>query len=77
MRLHFLCFVIDCSTFKELFRSLSPYVSILFQIAGGVQALQDTIIQKDHRLSNAMICYGSFHVTLFVMHLASEGAIDK
>ncbi|XP_066470694.1 A-kinase anchoring protein 7 isoform X2 [Tiliqua scincoides] len=47
------------------------------KITGGVQALQDTIIQKDHRLSNAMIRYGSFHVTLLVMHLSSEGAIDK
>ncbi|KAJ6660076.1 hypothetical protein lerEdw1_018002 [Lerista edwardsae] len=42
-----------------------------------IEEENDTIIQKDHRLSNAMICYGSFHVTLLVMHLSSEGAIDK
>nr|XP_060609352.1 A-kinase anchoring protein 7 isoform X2 [Anolis sagrei ordinatus] len=47
------------------------------KISDGIHALQDTIIEKDGRLSKAMIHYGSFHVTLLVMHLSTEAAIDN
>ncbi|XP_062980744.1 A-kinase anchoring protein 7 isoform X2 [Elgaria multicarinata webbii] len=47
------------------------------KITDGIQALQDAIIQKDNRLSKAMVHYGSLHVTLLVMHLSSEAAIDN
>ncbi|KAM3856656.1 A-kinase anchoring protein 7 isoform 3-T3 [Vipera latastei] len=47
------------------------------QIIDGIQTLQNTIIQKDNRLSKAMIHYGSFHVTLLVMHLSNEEAISN
>uniref|UniRef100_A0A7M4ECJ8 A-kinase anchoring protein 7 n=2 Tax=Crocodylus porosus TaxID=8502 RepID=A0A7M4ECJ8_CROPO len=42
------------------------------KIIGGIQALQDIIVQKDHRLSEAMARYSSLHITLLVMHLSSE-----
>ncbi|XP_019375819.1 PREDICTED: A-kinase anchor protein 7 isoform X3 [Gavialis gangeticus] len=42
------------------------------KIIGGIQALQDIIVQKDHRLSKAMARYSSLHITLLVMHLSSE-----
>ncbi|XP_039386074.1 A-kinase anchoring protein 7 isoform X1 [Mauremys reevesii] len=42
------------------------------KITRGIQAVQDTVVQKDHRLSQAMVRYGSLHVTLLVMHLSSE-----
>ncbi|XP_070589623.1 A-kinase anchoring protein 7 isoform X1 [Erythrolamprus reginae] len=42
------------------------------KIIEGIQSLQNTIVQKDNRLSKAMIHYGSFHVTLLVMHLSGE-----
>uniref|UniRef100_A0A8C5SEF5 A-kinase anchoring protein 7 n=1 Tax=Laticauda laticaudata TaxID=8630 RepID=A0A8C5SEF5_LATLA len=47
------------------------------QIIDGIQTLQNTIIQKDNRLSKAMIHYGTFHVTLLVMHLSNEEAISN
>ncbi|KAJ7341930.1 hypothetical protein JRQ81_007977, partial [Phrynocephalus forsythii] len=47
------------------------------KIIDGVQALQNTIIQTDNRLSKAMIHYCSLHVTLLVMHLSSEEVIDN
>ncbi|XP_048346600.1 A-kinase anchoring protein 7 isoform X2 [Sphaerodactylus townsendi] len=47
------------------------------KIMDGIKALQDTIIKKDCRLSKAMVRYGSFHVTLLVMYLSNEEAIDK
>ncbi|XP_034274707.1 A-kinase anchoring protein 7 isoform X4 [Pantherophis guttatus] len=47
------------------------------KIIDGIQTLQNTIIQKDNRLSKAMIHYGSFHVTLLVMHLSNEEAISN
>ncbi|XP_063166163.1 A-kinase anchoring protein 7 isoform X2 [Candoia aspera] len=47
------------------------------KIIDDIQTLQNTIIQKDNRLSKAMIHYGSFHVTLLVMHLSSEEAISN
>ncbi|XP_067149824.1 A-kinase anchoring protein 7 isoform X4 [Apteryx mantelli] len=46
------------------------------EISGGVQAVQDTIIQKDHRLSKAMVHCGSLHVTLLVMHLSSKEEVS-
>nr|XP_056712209.1 A-kinase anchoring protein 7 [Euleptes europaea] len=47
------------------------------KIKDGIKALQDTIIKKDCRLSKAMVRYGSLHITLLVMYLSSEEAIDK
>ncbi|XP_018427728.1 PREDICTED: A-kinase anchor protein 7-like [Nanorana parkeri] len=37
-----------------------------------IQTIQDSVLQKENRLSRAMIPKGSYHITLFVMHLASE-----
>ncbi|XP_068087666.1 A-kinase anchoring protein 7 isoform X3 [Hyperolius riggenbachi] len=42
------------------------------KIHDDIQTIQDSILQKDNRLSKAMIPKGSYHITLFVMHLASE-----
>ncbi|XP_075780293.1 A-kinase anchoring protein 7 isoform X3 [Pelodiscus sinensis] len=42
------------------------------KITTGIQAVQDTLVQKDHRLSQAMVHHGSLHVTLLIMHLSSE-----
>ncbi|XP_060095400.1 A-kinase anchoring protein 7 isoform X2 [Heteronotia binoei] len=47
------------------------------KIMGDIKALQDTIIKKDCRLSKAMVRYGSLHVTLLVVYLSSEEAVDK
>ncbi|NXU53466.1 AKA7G protein, partial [Turnix velox] len=46
------------------------------QITDNIQALQNAIIQKDERLSKAMVRSGSFHVTMLVMHLSSEEDIS-
>ncbi|NXP16011.1 AKA7G protein, partial [Thinocorus orbignyianus] len=46
------------------------------QITLGVRALQDAVIQKDQRLSKAMVHPGSLHVTMFVMHLSNEEEIS-
>nr|XP_021396376.2 A-kinase anchoring protein 7 isoform X2 [Lonchura striata domestica] len=46
------------------------------KITGGIQAVQDAIIQKDQRLSKAMVRSGSLHVTMLVMHLSSEEEIS-
>ncbi|NXM94756.1 AKA7G protein, partial [Sylvia borin] len=46
------------------------------QITSSVQAVQDAIIQKDQRLSKAMVGSGSLHVTMLVMHLSSEEEIS-
>ncbi|XP_056343025.1 A-kinase anchoring protein 7 isoform X2 [Oenanthe melanoleuca] len=45
------------------------------KITGSIQAVQDAIIQKDQRLSKAMVRSGSLHVTMLVMHLSSEEEI--
>ncbi|XP_010141063.1 PREDICTED: A-kinase anchor protein 7 isoform gamma-like [Buceros rhinoceros silvestris] len=45
------------------------------KITGGIQAVQDAIIQKDQRLSKAMVRSGSLHVTMLVMHLSSKEEI--
>lgn len=42
------------------------------KIHDDIQTIQDSVLQKDNRLSKAMIPKGSYHITLFVMHLASE-----
>ncbi|XP_043920472.1 A-kinase anchoring protein 7 isoform X2 [Protopterus annectens] len=42
------------------------------KIIGGIQAVQDIILQRDHRLSKAMVTIGSLHITLLVMHLATD-----
>ncbi|XP_031408077.1 A-kinase anchor protein 7-like [Meleagris gallopavo] len=46
------------------------------EIAGNVRAVQDAIIQKDDRLSKAMVHCGSLHVTMLVMHLSSKEEIS-
>ncbi|NXB29545.1 AKA7G protein, partial [Eulacestoma nigropectus] len=46
------------------------------QITGSIQAVQDAIIQKDQRLSKAMVRSGSLHVTMLVMHLSTEEEIN-
>uniref|UniRef100_A0A8C3R725 A-kinase anchoring protein 7 n=1 Tax=Cyanoderma ruficeps TaxID=181631 RepID=A0A8C3R725_9PASS len=46
------------------------------KITGDIQAVQDAIIQKDQRLSKAMVRSGSLHVTMLVMHLSSEEEIS-
>ncbi|XP_064026265.1 A-kinase anchoring protein 7 isoform X2 [Pogoniulus pusillus] len=46
------------------------------EITGRIQAVQDAITQKDQRLSKAMVRAGSFHVTMLVMHLATEEEIN-
>ncbi|XP_075604209.1 A-kinase anchoring protein 7 isoform X2 [Balearica regulorum gibbericeps] len=46
------------------------------EITGSVQAVQDVIIQKDQRLSKAMVRSGSLHVTMLVMHLSNEEEIN-
>ncbi|XP_014811139.1 PREDICTED: A-kinase anchor protein 7 isoform gamma isoform X2 [Calidris pugnax] len=46
------------------------------KITHNVQALQDAILQKDQRLSKAMVGSGSLHVTMFVMHLSNEEEIS-
>nr|XP_028579255.1 A-kinase anchoring protein 7 isoform X2 [Podarcis muralis] len=47
------------------------------KITDTIQLLQDKIIQKDSRLSKAMVHCGSLHITLSVLHLASEEAVDN
>ncbi|XP_075059180.1 A-kinase anchoring protein 7 isoform X2 [Mixophyes fleayi] len=42
------------------------------KILDDIQTIQDSVLQKDERLARAMIPKGSFHLTLFVMHLANE-----
>ncbi|XP_072266531.1 A-kinase anchor protein 7-like, partial [Pyxicephalus adspersus] len=42
------------------------------KIHDDIQTIQDSVLQKDDRLCRAMIPKGSYHITLFVMHLASE-----
>ncbi|KAM6323442.1 A-kinase anchoring protein 7 [Aegotheles albertisi] len=46
------------------------------KITGSIQAVQDAIIQKDQRLSKAMVHSGSLHVTMLVMHLSNEEEIS-
>ncbi|XP_068023993.1 A-kinase anchoring protein 7 isoform X2 [Melanerpes formicivorus] len=46
------------------------------EITGRIQAVQDAITQKDQRLSKAMVRAGSFHVTMLLMHLATEEEIN-
>ncbi|XP_074436809.1 A-kinase anchoring protein 7 isoform X1 [Larus michahellis] len=46
------------------------------KITGSIQAVQNAIIQKDQRLSKAMVRSGSFHVTMLVMHLSNEEEIS-
>ncbi|OXB68398.1 hypothetical protein ASZ78_010019 [Callipepla squamata] len=46
------------------------------EITGSIRAVQDAIIQKDDRLSKAMVHCGSLHVTMLVMHLSSKEEIS-
>ncbi|NXO02824.1 AKA7G protein, partial [Rhinopomastus cyanomelas] len=45
------------------------------KITAKIQAVQDAIIQKDQRLSKAMVHSGSLHVTMLVMHLSNKEEI--
>ncbi|XP_014466536.2 A-kinase anchoring protein 7 isoform X3 [Alligator mississippiensis] len=67
----------DSKTMKKNKKQSQPnyFISLPItnpKIIGGIQALQDIIVQKDHRLSKAMVRYSSLHITLLVMHLSSE-----
>ncbi|XP_069582118.1 A-kinase anchoring protein 7 isoform X2 [Ranitomeya imitator] len=42
------------------------------KILDDIKTIQNSVLEKDDRLSSAMIPQGSFHLTLFVMHLATE-----
>ncbi|KAM5164102.1 A-kinase anchoring protein 7 isoform 2-T3 [Mantella aurantiaca] len=42
------------------------------KIHDDIQMIQNSVLLKNNRLSKAMVPKGSFHITLFVMHLASE-----
>ncbi|XP_066555714.1 A kinase (PRKA) anchor protein 7 isoform X2 [Amia ocellicauda] len=46
------------------------------EIKGGIEAVQDIIVQKDHRFSKAMIPVGSLHITLLVTHLGNEEEVN-
>ncbi|NWU95575.1 AKA7G protein, partial [Upupa epops] len=46
------------------------------KITAKIQAVQDAIIQKDQRLSKAMVHSGSLHVTMLVMHLSNKEEIS-
>nr|XP_023652949.1 A-kinase anchoring protein 7 isoform X2 [Paramormyrops kingsleyae] len=46
------------------------------EIKGGIKAVQDHIIQKDNRLSRALIPVGSLHITLLVTYLGSEEEVS-
>ncbi|KAG8582700.1 hypothetical protein GDO81_008167 [Engystomops pustulosus] len=42
------------------------------KVLDNIQTLQNSVLEKDDRFSRAMIPQGSFHLTLFVMHLGNE-----
>ncbi|KAM9382637.1 A-kinase anchoring protein 7 [Phaethornis superciliosus] len=46
------------------------------EITASVLAVQDAVIQKDQRLSEAMVRSGSLHVTMLVMHLSNKEEIS-
>ncbi|XP_048860551.1 A-kinase anchor protein 7-like isoform X2 [Brienomyrus brachyistius] len=46
------------------------------EIKGGIKTVQDHIIQKDNRLSRALIPVGSLHITLLVTYLGSEEEVS-
>ncbi|XP_063299295.1 uncharacterized protein LOC134587102 [Pelobates fuscus] len=46
------------------------------KILGDIQTFQDAVLEKDERLTRAMIPKGSFHITLFVMHLSNEDEVN-
>ncbi|KAM8945536.1 uncharacterized protein RCH25_048823 [Pelodytes ibericus] len=46
------------------------------KVLGAIEIFQEAVLQKDERLSRAMIPKGSFHLTLFVMHLANEDEVN-
>ncbi|XP_028858567.1 A-kinase anchor protein 7 isoform X3 [Denticeps clupeoides] len=46
------------------------------QIKSGVEAVQAAVLQKDPRLSRALIAPGSLHVTLLVTHLSNEDEVN-
>lgn len=47
------------------------------QIRAGVEAVQAGVIQRDPRLSRALIPTGSLHITLLVTHLGSQEQVDS
>ncbi|XP_041418194.1 A-kinase anchoring protein 7 L homeolog isoform X3 [Xenopus laevis] len=42
------------------------------KILGNISTFQDAVLKKEPKLSRAMVPKGSFHLTLFVTHLATE-----
>ncbi|XP_029109511.1 A-kinase anchor protein 7 isoform X2 [Scleropages formosus] len=46
------------------------------QITDGIKAVQDLVVQKDHRLSRALVSVGSLHITLLVTYLGSEEEVN-
>ncbi|KAL2082496.1 hypothetical protein ACEWY4_022314 [Coilia grayii] len=47
------------------------------EIRAGVEEVQAAVIQRDPRLSRALIPTGSLHITLLVTHLASQDQVDS
>ncbi|XP_042188966.1 A-kinase anchor protein 7 isoform X3 [Callorhinchus milii] len=47
------------------------------KIVGGIQAVQDIVVQKDQRLSRAMIPVPTLHITILVTNLASEMEVNR
>ncbi|GAA6068752.1 A-kinase anchor protein 7 isoform X3 [Tachysurus ichikawai] len=47
------------------------------KIKQGVEEVQSEVLQKDPRLSRALIPVGTLHVTLLVTHLSSQEQIDS
>ncbi|KAI1897469.1 hypothetical protein AGOR_G00083600 [Albula goreensis] len=46
------------------------------KIRGGIQAVQNLVIQKDHRYSRALVPVGSLHITLLVTYLSNEEEVS-
>ncbi|KAJ8355955.1 hypothetical protein SKAU_G00187490 [Synaphobranchus kaupii] len=46
------------------------------KIRDGIQAVQDLVLQKDHRYSRALIPVGTLHITLLVTYLSNEEEVN-
>ncbi|XP_031757440.1 A-kinase anchoring protein 7 isoform X1 [Xenopus tropicalis] len=46
------------------------------KILGDISTFQDAVLKKEPKLSRAMVPKGSFHLTLFVTHLANEEEVS-
>ncbi|XP_069090977.1 A-kinase anchoring protein 7 isoform X3 [Pleurodeles waltl] len=47
------------------------------KIIQDIEMIQDALVKKEGRLSKAMVPHGSLHITLFVMHIASEDDVSR